>query len=81
MQYESGDFDDKPGGNSALHPDPEPYDPDVFIDYSSDDADGTVPQPPSPPSGGVTSVGGGPVGFPPPPDDDDDGIFLDDGDD
>ena len=51
-QYESGDFDDKPGGNSALHPDPNPVDPDVFIDYSSDDADDNVTKPPPPHSGG-----------------------------
>ena len=79
MQYESGDFDDKPGGDSALHPDPEPDDPDVFIDYSSDHADDTMPKPPPSHSGGA-SVGGGPVWLPPPPDDDDD-VFLDGGDD
>ena len=52
MQFESGDFDDKPGGNSALHPDPNPDDPDRFIDYSSDDDDGDVTKPPPSHSGG-----------------------------
>ena len=70
-----------PGGDSALHPDPDPYDPGVFIDDCLDDDDDTVPQPPPPPSGGVASVGFGPMGFAPPPDDDDDDIFIDDGDD
>ena len=49
MQYESGSYDDKPGGESALHPDP---DSDAFTDYSDDSADDTVPQPPPPPSRG-----------------------------
>ena len=80
MQYESESYDDKPGGESAVHPE---ADPDAFIDdcldYSDDD---DVPQPPPPPSGGVANVGFSPRGFPPLPDDDDaDDVFIDDGDD
>ena len=41
MEYERGSYDDKPGGEPALHPE---ADPDVFIDDCLDDDDD--PQPP-----------------------------------
>ena len=44
MQYELGSYDDKPGGEPALHPE---ADPDVFIDDCLDDDDDPQPPPPA----------------------------------
>ena len=88
MQYESGSYDVKPGGESALHPE---ADPDVFIDDclgDSDDDDvpqpppmpGHRPPPPPPPSGGTVSYGLGPFVRDKQPPDDDGDVFIEDGD-
>ena len=79
MQYETGSYEDEPGGESAVHP---VADSDVFLDDCLDYSDDSnAPQPPPPPSGGVPNVGHGPRGFPPLSDHDDDDAFIDDGDD
>ena len=88
MQYESGSYDVKHGGESALHPE---ADPDVFIDDclgDSDDDDvpqpppmpGHRPPPPPPPSGGTVSYRLGPFVRDKQPPDDDGDVFIEDGD-